>query len=430
MALGSSGLPRSSLTGRPSLNISYRQVPTFKVEVDTPPDTPTHAAPPSELGDATQEASKPIVPVSLPTAESIAGMNQADWEREFAALQNLPGNKLCTPIATDGCQLEPLATTDYKQEPLPTADCTSDLKKAEVAASDASAPSLEVASSIAQHLQQVFDEESSPSSASKPSSSLSGFKWTGIMDAAQAAWIGGTQLLKYGELLPGGVAKAVKFMVNHDGVVPDALTCGNQLVLELGAGRGRLALQLFLMGAAVVGVELASERYGLAVAALERLSHRFPEQYDITKRTSQVVRLGQRGGPRGAVCEVRLGNFLNKVSDEEIGSATLVFCQVCLPSAVHSSIRTMLERTQVGCRILMYERLESMYGKRVCPFKLLAELNLACTWQAQRGHRFYCYERLDMLLSTAAEADGSSSEEEWESTDGEGSDGSDGGRWV
>ncbi|CAK8986874.1 unnamed protein product [Durusdinium trenchii] len=35
------------------------------------------------------------------------------------------------------------------------------------------------------------------------------FAWSGFVDAAKAAWIGGTQLLTYGELLPAGTQKAL-----------------------------------------------------------------------------------------------------------------------------------------------------------------------------------------------------------------------------
>merc|ERR1719456_1113354 len=98
----------------------------------------------------------------------------------------------------------------------------------------------------------------------------------------------------------------------------------NQLCLELGMGRGRLALQLLLSGATVIGVELASERYRLAVAAFERLAHRSPEQFEISKRTAEAIRIRRRGGPKGAICEVRLGNFFDVVTASEVNASTLI----------------------------------------------------------------------------------------------------------
>lgn len=60
---------------------------------------------------------------------------------------------------------------------------------------------------------------------------------------------------------------------------------GCQVILELGMGRGRCALQLFLHNATVLGllfgrisvaqgVELCFERYGKALEQMERLAHR------------------------------------------------------------------------------------------------------------------------------------------------------------
>jgi len=226
-----------------------------------------------------------------------------------------------------------------------------------------------------------------------------GFRWTGVMDAAHAAWIGGTRLLRYGELLPGGAARALEIMNSRsreDGLVsPQRLD--QELVLELGMGRGRLALQLFLAGATVVGVELAAERYGMAVSALERLAHRRPDQFEISRRCAEAIRIRKIGGPRGALCEFRLGSFFDVVTTEEMAAATIVFAQVCLPSPVWPRVRAMFEHLQAGCRVLSYEDLEKVcegsYGQWDCPFKLVDSPYLACSWAPEKGHAFHYYER-------------------------------------
>ena len=67
---------------------------------------------------------------------------------------------------------------------------------------------------------QAYDEggpDADSSSEVAANSATSGFRWTGMFDAAQAAWIGGTKLLKYGELLPGGVSKAASLLVPENG---------------------------------------------------------------------------------------------------------------------------------------------------------------------------------------------------------------------
>ena len=86
----------------------------------------------------------------------------------------------------------------------------------------------------------------------------------------------------------------------------------NEVVLEMGMGRGRLALQLFLLGATVLGVELAQGRYRQAVAALEKLVKRHPQRYVIVGRSATSIRAERIGLDADGVhfCELRSGNFL------------------------------------------------------------------------------------------------------------------------
>ncbi|CAE8702847.1 unnamed protein product, partial [Polarella glacialis] len=159
------------------------------------------------------------------------------------------------------------------------------------------------------------------------------------------------------ELLPGGVHKALQIMA--PGLrFEDAWEYGSQqqLVLELGMGRGRLAAQLFFMGCTVIGVELANERFLMAAAALERLAHRCSHTYEMSRR-GQEARIRKKDGPVGALCEVRQGNFLDRVTKEEVAAATLVILQVFLPKSVWPQLRIFLEELKGGCRILSYEDL-------------------------------------------------------------------------
>ncbi|CAK0841342.1 unnamed protein product [Prorocentrum cordatum] len=221
-----------------------------------------------------------------------------------------------------------------------------------------------------------------------------------MYDAAHAAWIGGTKLLQYGELLPGGAAKALAVLAAGArparGDATGATAGLGQLVLELGMGRGRLALQLFLSGATVIGVELASERYGLAVAAMERLAHRSPEDFEIVHRGAQSVRLRRCGGPKSALYEVRLGSFFDVVTDEEIGVATLVFLHVSLPPPTWSRVRGLVARTRAGCRLLAYEDLAAMWERQpdAPPLTAARGVQLACSWAPEEGHRFLLCERV------------------------------------
>lgn len=257
---------------------------------------------------------------------------------------------------------------------------------------EASSP---VPASVAKYLSQAYDDEGA---------GATGFRWTGVVDAAHAAWIGGTRLLRYGEILPGGAARGLECLLGdraNEAANSDAGIARNQLCLELGMGRGRLALQLFLSGATVIGVELASERYKLAVGALERLAHRCPEQFEISRRTAEAIRIRRKGGPKGAICEVRHGNFFDVVSADEVNAATLIFLQVCLPPPTWPRVRELIDTAGAGCKILSYEDMERMWkgdggasGSRSesFPFTAIGAPRLACSWAAKKGHRFYCYE--------------------------------------
>lgn len=164
-------------------------------------------------------------------------------------------------------------------------------------------------------------------------------------------------------------------------------------------GRGRVALQLFLSNVSVVGVELAGERYGLAVAALERLTHRCAHEFEIARKgnNGEIIRIRRRHeGPEGAFCEELRGNLFEVTPNEAACSASLVFLHVCLPSAVWPEVCRLLSKLRDGCRILMYDDLMKIWanGQREdgsFPFMDLGELQLACTWG--RHHRFHCYER-------------------------------------
>eukprot|EP00929_Paragymnodinium_shiwhaense_P094940 TRINITY_DN55824_c0_g1_i1.p1 TRINITY_DN55824_c0_g1~~TRINITY_DN55824_c0_g1_i1.p1 ORF type:complete len:441 (+),score=31.34 TRINITY_DN55824_c0_g1_i1:68-1324(+) len=227
----------------------------------------------------------------------------------------------------------------------------------------------------------------------RPQENLTGFVWSGTIDAAKAAFIGGTWLLRYGELLPGGVAKAFDALADSAAVAANRSDPKQRhLVLELGMGRGRAALQMFLAGATVIGVELAAERYTLAVASLERLVHRAPEEFEISRRTDETLRVRRRGD-NGAILEIRHGNFFNMVSEDEVRAATAIFFQVFLPPATYPRTRTFLERAHKGCWILMFEDLHKVWatGTGQCPYKALGELILSCSWAPEEGHKFLCY---------------------------------------
>eukprot|EP00435_Cladocopium_sp_Y103_P020052 s1390_g4.t2 len=139
------------------------------------------------------------------------------------------------------------------------------------------------------------------------------------------------------ELLPAGTEKALAVMAPGLHFESPARQRHHEVALELGCGRGRAALHLFLAGATVLGVELALERYSFAVEAMQRLAHRCPEAFRVSFQTSKAWQevLQARlisAAPTGAAkynsfLEVRQGDFFQLVDREEIAAATLIFLQ-------------------------------------------------------------------------------------------------------
>lgn len=223
------------------------------------------------------------------------------------------------------------------------------------------------------------------------------FLWSSMKDAARAAWAGGTDLLRYWEVLPNGAAKVLARLREGAQHRP-------ALALELGMGRGRLAMQIFLSGASVIGVEFASERYHRAVAASERLSHKRPEIFEISKAraaTGPRVRLQNimpgKGG--GAIYEARKGDLFNVMSESEMKLATLIILQVQIPKNAREKFRNILLQTSEGCRLLSRLNLKDLWEPgQFFPFKSLGRCRVSTSWAPVRGHDMYLWERISAVV--------------------------------
>ncbi len=254
----------------------------------------------------------------------------------------------------------------------------------------------EVPQYILDRLAQACDEDPQGIHARAQASK---FAWSGVVDAAKAAWIGGTELLTYGELLPAGTEKALAVMAPGLHFEFGAPKRQHEIALELGCGRGRAALHLFLAGATVLGVELALERYNKAIENIERLAHRCPDAFrvDFQNSKARLICTDATSAKYNSVLELRYGDFFQLVEQEEIVAATLIFLQVRLPSASWPRVRSLLDATSPGCRVLSQQDLREVYrgAKPPFPFRDIGSPVLECTW-APMGHRFHCYERLDL----------------------------------
>lgn len=215
-----------------------------------------------------------------------------------------------------------------------------------------------------------------------------GYRWCTHFDVAQASWIGGTDLLHYGEIMPCGAAHALA-RLRHG--APDRPT----LALELGMGRGRLAMQLFLGGASVIGVELGSDRYARGKAAIQRLASCQPDVFEMVQANSVTTQIRRHRTSiyATATFDARYGNFFKVVDREEVQAATLIVLHVRLPEFCWSSVRSLLSMTTAGCRVLTSEDLRQVWGKRTLPFKLLGPCRASVSWARVDGDIFWLWER-------------------------------------
>lgn len=247
---------------------------------------------------------------------------------------------------------------------------------------------------LRQDLEEAYNEQVDdplpPSSTSVQM--FRGYRWCTHLDVAQASWIGGTDLLWYGEILPRGAARAFARLGQG---APKFMRPA--LALELGMGRGRIAMQLFLGGASVIGFEMGSDRYARGKTAIERLVSRRPDSFEVVQSNSSNIQIRRC---RTSICaprtfEARYGNFFKMVEKEEVEAATIIVLHVRLPEFCWSSVRSLLSTTTAGCRIVTSEDLRKIWGKRIFPFKLLGPCRASCSWARAEGSVFWLWERED-----------------------------------
>jgi hypothetical protein len=241
---------------------------------------------------------------------------------------------------------------------------------------------------LRQDLEAAYDERVDDPLPPNSSSLFRTYRWCSNMDVAQASWIGGTELLHYGEIMPGGAVRALARLRQGAHERPT-------LALELGMGRGRLAMQLFLGGASVIGVELGFERYTRGKNAMRRLVSCRPDSFEMVQSTSTNTQVRRC---RTSVCatatyDARHGNFFTVMDKDEVAAATLVVMHVRLPEFAWSSVRSLLCMTTAGCRVLTSEDLRLIWKKKALPFKFLGPCRASASWAREDGHIFWLWER-------------------------------------
>eukprot|EP00928_Gymnodinium_smaydae_P045801 TRINITY_DN30488_c0_g1_i1.p1 TRINITY_DN30488_c0_g1~~TRINITY_DN30488_c0_g1_i1.p1 ORF type:complete len:264 (+),score=42.35 TRINITY_DN30488_c0_g1_i1:44-835(+) len=192
--------------------------------------------------------------------------------------------------------------------------------------------------------------------------------------------------LMYGELLPGGVSKAL------DCMGAGSAACSGSTMLELGSGTGKVAVQAFLECAnlsKIVAVELSSARSALAVAAAERLAkadgHRFSLHVAEDRRRVEVTE--HQTGRQLTLIE---GDLL-AVEPELVAEAALVFVQVALPSQLYPDLQRLLQHATSGCVALLLPDLTDSWelDEGSCFHQEQVGTTFATSWAPQAGHHFH-----------------------------------------
>lgn len=242
------------------------------------------------------------------------------------------------------------------------------------------------------------------------------------MPERTAALMSGADPL-FGEILSGGVRLAMSAEFLN--------VASAKVVLELGHGLGKTAIQCFLENPGlelVHGVEFMESRFIVSREAARRLckkSMRFilSENRDDTCRVSDCIvttkkrkALSQSAGNGGAGDDdpsatilsgrslvLQRGSMFDCV--DALRRADIVICDVCVPKTPEWSRRLiqMFLRVPVGCRIMTYDRLETAFEMQqeapdsVFPFAPIGSeagyIRLPTSWSATTGNSFYGYIR-------------------------------------
>jgi len=209
----------------------------------------------------------------------------------------------------------------------------------------------------------------------------------------------GSSLL-YGELLPDGVSK-VLLPPYLGGALrgADQGFSSNSCVLELGAGSGKVALQIFLQRRdvkTVVGVELVSSRFAIAEGALQRLVAAKSQRFAISLHKPGEVIYAEEVGT-GRRIEFHCADFFQRGLDELCESCDAIVFAVNIPCRLFGQLCDRLSKVKQGCRLFAYHSLDNIWWLDApCPWHQ-CEANVSdsdtfsTSWSPQ-GFKFYVYE--------------------------------------
>lgn len=205
----------------------------------------------------------------------------------------------------------------------------------------------------------------------------------------------GSSLL-YGELLPDGVSKALH-PARLGGVLPPPGNPARGVVLELGMGSGKVALQTFLQSPTVkelFGVELVLSRYQIAEQALSRLVSQYPKHFKLScHEPGRRIRAEQVGTTRKL--EFICGDFFAMGLDLARRS-DVIFFAVNVPCKLFPQLCNHLASAKEGCRLFTYHPLDAIWwADQDCPFHQcegnVPDADTFSTSWSPQGFKFYVY---------------------------------------
>ena len=193
--------------------------------------------------------------------------------------------------------------------------------------------------------------------------------------------------------------------------------------VDLGAGGGKLALQIFLQCPnmkRVSGIELAPNRVNMGVNIAKRVFAKrnatAKELYSfVTKdpdpelllasvpkagEVSLVVLEGDEkrktrsSGPRSFY--LRQGDLFTAT---EVTTADIVICETNFDHAMHPKLRSLFNQMKHGARLMTYKDLHSVYDvlkpHPIPGFQVLndGDDRFLTSWSIVNGHHFYVYKR-------------------------------------
>ena len=231
--------------------------------------------------------------------------------------------------------------------------------------------------------------------------------------------------LLYGEVLFEGAAKL--FDSQH-------LNAEKGTVLvDLGSGVGKLALQAFLQFpnlSKVVGVELSPSRVTEAHSALQKLATSYStsfqfnsnqdvkEDHDTSINSSSSLSVPQIGyrctlstQKKKSQRKYRGKNHIRKLDiicnslfsmEDIVAESDIVICETQILPESYSSLVILLSKMKSGARLLTYEDLNTIYDSNQSSFPFTQlEINknnledrFKTTWATNKGHHFYLWTKI------------------------------------